>query len=187
MISSKRYVEEDSRVALRVGPLGVSLDSVAIAFQQGHSAETIQQLYPALSLEEVYEAIAYYLANRDEVHQYLDRQEQLWDRVRQRAQNPSPVVQRLRALNKVPRLGRTMSRGSTLGGSRSPRPRRPAPAGLSRPSSGWPRASPDTGSTRTARRSSFACLTRKPGNATLNLGWRNFEPLRLRSHQGHST
>ena len=64
MISSKRYVEEDSQGALRVGSLGVSLDSVVIAFQQGHSAETIEQLYPALSLEEVYGAIAFYLANR---------------------------------------------------------------------------------------------------------------------------
>ena len=84
--------------------LGISLDSVVIAFQQGHSAETIQQLYPALSLEEVYGAIAYYLANRDEVDQYLERQEQLWDHERSRAaQNPSPVVQRLRLrLNAVP-------------------------------------------------------------------------------------
>ncbi len=103
MISSKTYVEGDSLGALRVGPLGVSLDSVVIAFQQGHSAETIQQLYPALSLEEVYGAIAFYLANRDEVHQYLERQDQLWDQVRKRAaQNASSVVQRLRALNKVP-------------------------------------------------------------------------------------
>jgi uncharacterized protein (DUF433 family) len=103
MIALKRYVEEDSQGALRVGSLGVSLDSVVIAFQQGHSAETIQQIYPALSLEEVYGAIAYYLANRNEVDQYLERQEQFWDQVRQHAaQNPSPVVQRLRALNKVP-------------------------------------------------------------------------------------
>jgi hypothetical protein len=103
MILSKRFVEEDSQHALRVGSSGVSLDSVVIAFQQGHSAETIQQLYPALSLEEVYGAIAFYLTNRDEVHQYLERQEQLWDQVRHSAaQNPSPVVQRLRSLNKVP-------------------------------------------------------------------------------------
>src|SRR5260370_32229413 len=103
MISSKRYVEDDSQGGMRVGSLGVTVDSVVIAFQQGRSAETIQQLYPALSLEEVYGAIAYSLANRDEVHQYLDRQEQLWDQVRQRAaQSPSPVVQRLRALSKVP-------------------------------------------------------------------------------------
>jgi uncharacterized protein (DUF433 family) len=103
MISVKRYVDEDSHGALRVGSLGVSLDSIVIAFQLGHSAETIQQLYPALSLEEVYGAIAYYLSNRNEVDQYLERQEQLWDQARQHAaQNPSPVVQRLRALGKVP-------------------------------------------------------------------------------------
>jgi uncharacterized protein (DUF433 family) len=103
MISSKRYVEEDSQGALRVGSLGVSLDSVVIAFQQGHSPETIQQLYPALGLEEVYGAIAFYLANRDEVDQYLERQDQLWDQVRHRTeQSPSPVVQRLRSLRKVP-------------------------------------------------------------------------------------
>ncbi len=103
MISSKTYVEQDSQGALRVGSLGVSLDSVVIAFQQGHSAETIQQLYPVLSLEEVYGAIAYYLANRHEVDQYLERQEQLWNQVRELAgRNPSPVVQRLRALNAVP-------------------------------------------------------------------------------------
>ena len=37
----------------RFVPLGVSLDSVVIACQEGHFPETIQQLYPALSLEEV--------------------------------------------------------------------------------------------------------------------------------------
>ncbi len=103
MISSKMYVEQDSQGALRVGLPGVSLDSVVIAFQQGHSPETIQQLYPDLSLEEVYGAIAFYLANRDKVDQYLERQEHLWDQVRQTAaQNPSAVVQRLRAISKVP-------------------------------------------------------------------------------------
>ncbi len=103
MILSKSYIEEDSQGVLRVGSLGVSLDSVAIAFQQGYSAETIQQLYPALSLEEVYGAIAYYLSNREEVDHYLERQGQLWDRARrQAAENPSPVVQRLRALHTVP-------------------------------------------------------------------------------------
>ena len=102
MNSSKVYVEPDSQGVLRVGSLGVSLDSVVIAFQEGHSPETIQQLYPALSLEEVYGAVTYYLANRNEVDQYLKRQEQLWEQARQHtAQNPSPVVQRLRALSKV--------------------------------------------------------------------------------------
>ena len=102
MISSKSYVAEDSQGVLRVGPLGVSLDSVVIAFQQGHSAETIQQLYSALSLEEVYGAIAFYLSNRTEVDQYLKRQERRWNQVRERvAQEPSPVALRLRSLAAV--------------------------------------------------------------------------------------
>jgi uncharacterized protein (DUF433 family) len=103
MNSSKRYVEPDSQGVLRVGSLDVSLDSVVVAFQEGHSPETIQQLYPALSLEEVYGAVAYYLGNRNDVDQYLKRQAQIWEQARQRAaQSPSPVVQRLRALSKVP-------------------------------------------------------------------------------------
>jgi uncharacterized protein (DUF433 family) len=99
MIAPKNYVHSDDHGVLRVGATRVSLDSVVYAFQQGHSAETIREQYPALSLEEVYGAIAFYLANQEEVHQYLERQQQTWDELRRRAeQNPSPVVERLRAL-----------------------------------------------------------------------------------------
>ncbi len=105
MIPSKVYVHEDEQGALRVGSTGVSLDSVVHAFQQGHSAETIREQYPALSLEDVYGAIAFYLANRDEVQRYLERQEQRWQEPRQRVeQSPSPVVERLRALRRVSSL-----------------------------------------------------------------------------------
>jgi hypothetical protein len=103
MVSSKTYVREDPDAVLRVGSLEVSLDSVVIAIQRSQSPETIQQLYPVLTLEEVYGAITFYLANRDEVNQYLERQEQVWEELRKRADhNPSPVVQRLRALGKTP-------------------------------------------------------------------------------------
>lgn len=102
MAISKHYVEQDDQGVFRVGRLGVSLDSVVNAFQQGHQAESIQQQYPALSLEEVYGAVAFYLANRKDVHEYLERQEKRWDEVRQRIeQNPSPVVERLRAARHV--------------------------------------------------------------------------------------
>jgi uncharacterized protein (DUF433 family) len=102
MIGSKIYVQQDPDGALRVGTLGVSLDSVVIAFQEGHSAETIQQLYPILTLEQVYGAIAFYLANRDEVARYLERQDRLWEQAREAAESaPSPVIARLRAMRKV--------------------------------------------------------------------------------------
>ncbi len=71
MVSTKTSVERDVQAALPVDLRGISLDSMVIAFEQGHSAETIQQLYPALSPGEVYGAIGYYLANRDKVDRYL--------------------------------------------------------------------------------------------------------------------
>jgi uncharacterized protein (DUF433 family) len=102
MSAVRSYVRTDEHGAMRVGQTRVLLESVIYAFQEGHSPETIRQQYPALSLEEVYGAITFYLANQESVHQYLARQEKLWDDLRQKAeQSPSPVVERLRKLRTV--------------------------------------------------------------------------------------
>lgn len=99
MSEPKSYIREDEFGVLRIGQSPISLDSVVCSFQQGHSPETIRQQYPALSLEEVYGAIAYYLAHRDEVHRYLERQEQVWEEQRRKfEQNPSAAADRLRAV-----------------------------------------------------------------------------------------
>jgi uncharacterized protein (DUF433 family) len=45
----------------------VSLDSLVYAFRGGESAETIQQNFPSLTLEQVYGAIAFYLAHQADV------------------------------------------------------------------------------------------------------------------------
>jgi hypothetical protein len=69
-----------------------------IAFEQGHSAETIQQQYPALSLEEVYGTVAFYLANQEEIREYLRNQDALWEEAKLRSRTPpNPVMDRLRA------------------------------------------------------------------------------------------
>ena len=99
MAESKTYVRADEKGALRIGDSGVSLDSIAYAFQQGHSPETICDQYPALSLEQAYGAIAYYLANRAEVADYLQRQQKLWEDLKKQTEAaPNPVVQRLRCI-----------------------------------------------------------------------------------------
>jgi len=50
----------------------VSLDSVVVAFLQGFSPETIAaECFSTLTLEQVYGAIAYYLAHRAEIDAYL--------------------------------------------------------------------------------------------------------------------
>ena len=76
----------------------VSLDSIVHAFRRGESPETICQNFELLRLEEVYGAIAYYLANRAEVDAYLIRQDQKWMEGRRHAE-PLPVELRERLIN----------------------------------------------------------------------------------------
>jgi uncharacterized protein (DUF433 family) len=102
MSAEKTYVRTDENGVLRVGTTRVMLDSVVAAFDQGHSPETIRQQYPALSLEEVYGSIAYYLGHAAEVRTYLQRQDTVWKEWQARAEaQPNPVVERLRALRRA--------------------------------------------------------------------------------------
>ncbi len=60
---------------IRVGRSGVSLDSVVHHFKLGATAERIAESFPSLDLADIYAVIAYYLANRESVEEYLRRQE----------------------------------------------------------------------------------------------------------------
>lgn len=100
---SDAYIEQRNDVYLVAGTR-VSLDSIVYAFLSGHSAEAIAQAFSVLSLEQVYGAITYYLAHRDDVDGYLDRRRQDFDAVRQAARDADPMFyqtaprSRLRAL-----------------------------------------------------------------------------------------
>ena len=97
MNTTEEEIRLDEHGERRVGKSRVMLDSVIAAYQQGHSAETIQQQYPALSLAEVYGAITYYLRHRDDVDQYLRCQESLWQHSRDEWNTRSgTLVRRLR-------------------------------------------------------------------------------------------
>jgi uncharacterized protein (DUF433 family) len=101
MGSADRYVRTDEHGVMRVADTRVMLDSVIAGYKQGHSPETIRQQYPALTLEQVYGAITYYLAHQAQVDDYLRRQDALWQRLRREAESrPAPVVKRLRALRR---------------------------------------------------------------------------------------
>jgi uncharacterized protein (DUF433 family) len=69
----------------------VSLDSIVYAFVEGQTAETIAQSFPLLSLEQVYGAIAFYLANRDEVDAYLARSREDYEAKRLAARDADPT------------------------------------------------------------------------------------------------
>jgi uncharacterized protein (DUF433 family) len=98
MSVERQYVRLDEHGVMRIGTSRVMLEAIVAGFQQGHSPETLQQQYPALRLEEVYGAITYSLAHTDEVHAYLQRQDDVWKWWRaQSTARSSPVVERLRA------------------------------------------------------------------------------------------
>jgi len=71
---SDRYVEELEKV-FRIRGTRVALDSVIYLFLEGRSPEAIQDAFPALSLSQVYGAIAYYLDHQPELDQYLAHNE----------------------------------------------------------------------------------------------------------------
>ena len=98
----QQYIRRDQHEVMRIGQTQVVLDSVIAAFQQGHSPETIRQQYPALTLEEVYGAITYYLSHPAEVEAYLRQQEAVWSHWQSMSrQRQNPVVDRLRAARQV--------------------------------------------------------------------------------------
>lgn len=53
----------------------VSLDSLLYAFRRGAAPETIRRSFPALTLEEVYGALTFYLAHEQQVDEYLKQSE----------------------------------------------------------------------------------------------------------------
>ncbi|MEA5421055.1 DUF433 domain-containing protein [Spirulina sp. CCNP1310] len=70
----------------------ISLDSIVYAFQKGMSPESIVQSFPLLTLEQVYGAIAFYLADRAEIDAYLAAEETAFDAMPQPLQTTAPAL-----------------------------------------------------------------------------------------------
>jgi uncharacterized protein (DUF433 family) len=61
----------------------VSLDSVVYGFLNGESPETIRDNFATLSLEQVYGAVAFYLAHQAVVDEYLKAKKEAYEEARQ--------------------------------------------------------------------------------------------------------
>ena len=81
---AKDYVENVGG-AYRVAGSRVSLDSVVYAFLRGESPDGIAESFPALNLEQVYGAIAFYLAHRDTIDSYFRGGRADFERLREQA------------------------------------------------------------------------------------------------------
>jgi uncharacterized protein (DUF433 family) len=82
----------------------VSLDSVVYAFLRGESPERIADAFQALTLEQINCAIAFYLANRVTIDEYLIRQREEFERMRQEARAKDPAFYAKMAAAKQERL-----------------------------------------------------------------------------------
>lgn len=90
---SKEYIEERDGGYYIIGTR-ISLDSVVYAFRRGAAPESIRRSYPLLTLEEVYGAIAYYLAHQEQIDSYLKEQAMSYERARQAERDADPEFYR---------------------------------------------------------------------------------------------
>jgi uncharacterized protein (DUF433 family) len=70
----------------------VSLDSIVYAFLRGASPEGIAHSFPLITLEDVYGAIAFYLAHQREIDAYLRQGESEFDALRQKVRQANPLL-----------------------------------------------------------------------------------------------
>jgi uncharacterized protein (DUF433 family) len=90
-IPTKQYVEQRNE-EYWIEKTRISLDSVVYSFLDGESPESIAQNFPLLSLEQVYGAITFYLANRELVDKYLKKSEAEFELLQQSCREKSPLL-----------------------------------------------------------------------------------------------
>lgn len=93
------YFEFLSDDDIRIKGHRIGIDNVLDYYLEGYTPEEIATNLPTLSLEQIYATITYYLHHRSEIDAYLLRLA-AWreQRYQESRANPSPVVQRIRAI-----------------------------------------------------------------------------------------
>jgi uncharacterized protein (DUF433 family) len=77
----------------------IGIDDVLYYYLEGYTAVEIAAHLPTLTMEQIHATITYYLRNRSDMDAYLRRLAARYEeRYCEWEANPSPVVQRLRAL-----------------------------------------------------------------------------------------
>jgi uncharacterized protein (DUF433 family) len=70
----------------------ISLDSVVCAFLRGESPEGIAESFPALNLEQIFGAIAFYLGHRETIDAYLAEAKAEFTRMREESRRKYPAL-----------------------------------------------------------------------------------------------
>jgi uncharacterized protein (DUF433 family) len=90
-LKRKREEEANSGSGYWVAGTRVSLDSLVYASCEGHTAESLAQSFPVLTLEQVYGALTYDLAHREVIDVYLRQLEADFPTLQQDLQQLAPM------------------------------------------------------------------------------------------------
>ena len=88
---------------IRVKGHRIAIEHILEYYKTGSTPESIlRDVYPSLSMEEIYATILYYLANRKKIDAYLRRSEEVADKFYQQhlRKGPSKIEMKIRALKK---------------------------------------------------------------------------------------
>jgi uncharacterized protein (DUF433 family) len=90
----------------RVAGTRISLDSLVYLYREGISPEGMVESYPALTLEQVHGALAYYLANQKEIDEYLAQADAVAEIQHQESRRDNAELiaklRRMRHANQIP-------------------------------------------------------------------------------------
>ena len=88
---TKEYIEKREN-GYWIRETRISLESVVYSFLNGESPETITQNFPLLSLEQVYGAISFYLANQETIDAYLVEGQIEFQQMQQSFRHNNPLL-----------------------------------------------------------------------------------------------
>ncbi len=99
-LNFKEYYEITGSNIVRLKGFRIGIEHIVRSYHEGFTPEQITQEFPGVSLEAVYATLTYYLHNKKEVDDYINKLT-VWTEQQMKKDDekePLPVVQRLRAL-----------------------------------------------------------------------------------------
>ena len=101
-MNTEEYFDFLTSDDIRIKGTRIGIETILYEYiYREESPEAILQLFPSLTLEQVYATILYYLQHKDRITEYMADWLAFGQRMRaEQAKNPPPVVLRLRQLKR---------------------------------------------------------------------------------------